>query len=52
MIFSFVLFLRFYLFVRDTQREAQTQAEGKAGPMQGALHPGSPGSHPNVALNC
>ena len=27
-------FLRFYLFVRD--REAQTQAEGEAGSMQGA----------------
>ena len=25
-----------YLFMRDTQREAETQAEGEAGPMQGA----------------
>ena len=29
-------FLRFYLFMRDTQREAETQAEGEAGSMQGA----------------
>ena len=31
-------FLRFYLFIheRHTQREAQTQAEGEAGSMQGA----------------
>ena len=29
---------RFYLFIRDTQREreAETQAEGEAGSMQGA----------------
>ena len=25
-----------YLFIRDTQREAETQAEGEAGSMQGA----------------
>ena len=25
-----------YLFMRDTQREAKTQAEGEAGPSQGA----------------
>ena len=25
-----------YLFMRDTQREAETQAEGEAGSMQGA----------------
>ena len=33
-------FLRFYLFIheRHTQREAETQAEGEAGSMQGALH--------------
>ena len=24
-----------YLFMRDTEREAETQAEGEAGPMQG-----------------
>ena len=31
-------FLRFYLFMRDTEkeREAETQAEGEAGSMQGA----------------
>ena len=25
-----------YLFMRDTEREAETQAEGEAGPLQGA----------------
>ena len=25
-----------FLFMRDTEREAETQAEGEAGPMQGA----------------
>ena len=25
-----------YLFMRDTQREAETQSEGEAGPPQGA----------------
>ena len=36
----FFFFLRFYLFVRDTQREteAETQAEGEAGSIQGAQH--------------
>ena len=36
--FSFLFFLRFYLFIheRHTQREAETQAEGEAGSMQGA----------------
>ena len=36
-----------YLFI-DTQREAETQAEGEAGSMQEALDPGSPGSHPRL----
>ena len=27
-----------YLFMRDTEREAETQAEGEAGSMQGAQH--------------
>ena len=46
-IFSFVLlnssfhrklfFLRFYLFMRDTQKEADTQAGEEAGSMQGTL---------------
>ena len=27
-------FLRFYLFMSDTQREAETRAEGEAGPLQ------------------
>ena len=33
--------------MRDMQREAETQAEGEAGSMQGArLDPGTPGSCP------
>ena len=38
--------------MRDTQREAETQAEGEAGSMQG-LDPRSPGSGPwpKAALN-
>ena len=41
------------LFMRDTERErqAETQAEGEAGSMQGArveLDPGSPGSGPGL----
>ena len=36
-LFPFIyFFLRFYLFTKDTQREAETQAEGKPGSMQGA----------------
>ena len=38
---SYIFFKDFiYLFMRDTQREreAETQAEGEAGPMQGARH--------------
>ena len=43
--------------MRDTEREAETQAEGEAGPMQEpdvGLDPGSPGSGPGLkaALNC
>ena len=30
------IFLRFYLFIRDTQREAETHAEGEVGSLQGA----------------
>ena len=36
---TFVIFLKkdfIYLFMRDTQREVETQAEGEAGSMQGA----------------
>ena len=35
--FLFLLFFKdfIYLFLRDTQREAETQAEGEAGSMQG-----------------
>ena len=29
-------FLRFYLFINERQREAETQVEGEAGFMQGA----------------
>ena len=35
--------------MRDTEREAETQAEGEAGSLQGprcGLNPGTPGSHP------
>ena len=32
----YLSFLKIYLFVRDTEREAETQAEGEAGSMQGA----------------
>ena len=32
----FIFFKRFYLFMRDKEREAETQAEGEAGSMQGA----------------
>ena len=31
-----IFFKRFYLFMRDKQREAETQAEGAAGSLQGA----------------
>ena len=36
----FFLFLKdcIYLFMRDTKREAETQAGGEAGSMQGARH--------------
>ena len=33
-----LFFKDFYLFMRDTERERQTQAEGEAGSMQGAWH--------------
>ena len=38
MFFFIFIFLKdfIYLFIRDTQGEAETQAEGEAGPMQGA----------------
>ena len=42
-------FLRFYLFIHERQREAETQAEGEAGSMQGArcgTRSWIPGSHP------
>ena len=43
----FIFFNFMYLFMRDTEREAETQAEGEAGspgePDEG-LDPGTPGS--------
>ena len=46
---SFLL-LRFYLFLRDPERErSRAQAEGEAGPLRGpdgGLDPGPPGSRP------
>ena len=37
-----------YLFIRDTEREAETQAEGEAGSVRpdAELDPGTPGSRP------
>ena len=32
----FKFFLRFYLFIHETQREAETQVEGKAGSLLGS----------------
>ena len=45
-----------YLFMKDTHRESETQAEGKGDSMQEpdlGLDPGSPGPRPglNAALN-
>ena len=37
--------------MRDTEREAETQAEGEAGSMRepdAGLNPGTPGSHPGL----
>ena len=33
---KFKFLRRFYFLMRDPEREAETQAEGEAGPMQGA----------------
>ena len=35
-VFILLFFKRFYLFIHERHREAETQAEGEAGPMQGA----------------
>ena len=43
----FQLKIFIYLFMRDTHREAETQAEGAAGSMQGALH-GSRSQDPGI----
>ena len=52
--YSFYLFIFkdfIYLFMRDTEREAEMQGEGEAGSLQGAqrrLDPWSPGSGPRL----
>ena len=41
----------FYVFMRDPEREAETQAEGEAGSLWGpdaGLDPRTPGSHPGL----
>ena len=47
--FVFIIFKKdiIYLFMRDTQREAETQAEGEAGSMQGARC-GTRSRHPGI----
>ena len=45
------MFLRFYLFIHESHREAETQAEGEASSLQGVdvgLNPVTPGSHPEL----
>ena len=49
-----LLLLIFYLFMRDAEREAETQAEGEAGFLQGAnvgLDPRTPGSQPEPKVD-
>ena len=47
-LWAFFFFLRFYLFIhRDTEREAETQAEGEAGSMQRARR-GTPVSYTHL----
>ena len=52
-----IFFLIFYFFIYDshTEREAETQAEGKAGSMHWepnvGFDPGSPGSHPGRPIS-
>ena len=44
-----IFFFKIYLFMRDTQREAEIQTEGEAGSMQepdAGLNPWTPRSHP------
>ena len=36
MVSGFIYFLRFYLFIHERHREAETEAEGEAGFVQGA----------------
>ena len=50
-----IIFFIFYLFMRDTQRKAETQAEGEAGSMQGAwrgTRSWDPGVTPWAAGRC
>ena len=42
----FFFFLRFYLFMRDTEGEAEKQAP--CGEPNVGLNPGTPGSHPGL----
>ena len=46
--YLFVYFLGFYLFIHEMQREAETQAEGEGGSLQGA-HCGTLSQDPRVA---
>ena len=45
MLLNFMIFLKdfIHLLMRDTEREAETQAEGEAGSMQGARWDSIPG---------
>ena len=58
MVDLFIFFKRFYLFIHERHREAETQEEGEAeAPCRepdAGLDPGSPGSRPGLkaALNC
>ena len=49
-VLGFFFFKILFVYSRETQREAETRAEGEAGSMQGArcvgLDPGTPGSRP------
>ena len=48
-VFFVFVFLGFYLFIHERQREVETQAEGEAGSLWGphaGLDPRTPGSHP------
>ena len=44
---SVLFFLRFYLFIHERQRKAETQAEGEAGSPWGAQR-GTPSQDPGI----